>query len=265
MPHRTSWSPEPNLAETKPNSILALSYEGVNASIVGDGGGPLPKLGTDVIGDAFLRRYQAGRRARHHGRTACFLLSQCTDGDGRQHGGAVPARKVNPGGGAVKRSARPRSGGARLTAAELARSAPRRTRPSTTCGGQREVEIASVVSEAQDSGGKPASPTSTVASSSTTRPWRCPPPRTRFRSATRSTSRAYLQRFKFLLLRPRLDPVTTFTAMEGSSYLDCTWNLQPNNKCGPQPAQPDVKDCNSLSTSPLGDSRSRRLLLASRR
>ena len=60
--------------------------------------------------------------------------------------------------------------------------------------------------------------------------------------------RGYLKATNFCYAGPVYpNPMTTFTSIEGISYLDfCTWGLSPNNKCSDlAPPSPDAMDCNN--------------------
>jgi len=243
---------EPNLAETKPNSgILALSY-GVNASIVGDGGTALcPKLGTDVIGDAFPDDTKPGDVLDITGETAYFLLSQCATAMGGSTVAQYQLAKVNPGG-AVKTGTAKVPAAHKLTAAELVQLGSSTDKAFHDMWGNVKVEIDNVVSEAQDNAGMPSIADSfghiLVHDSALAMPTAAD----KVQVGDKLYFRAYLKASNFCYAGPvYANPVTTFTAMEGFNYLDfCTWNLQPNNKCSDlSPPSSDAKDCNSLATS----------------
>jgi hypothetical protein len=243
---------EPGLTETKANSgILALSY-GVNASIVGDAGKAFcPKLGTDVIGDAFPDDTKPGDVLDITGETAYFLLPQCATTAGGSTVAQYQLAKVNPGG-AVKTGTAAVPAAHKLTAADLAKIADQSDKAFHDSWGNVKVEIDNVVSEAQDNNGTPSIADSFGHILVHDAAVAMPTAADKVQVGDKIYFRAYLKASNFCYAGPvYANPVTTFTAMEGFNYLDfCTWNLQPNNKCADlSPPSPDAKDCNGLATS----------------
>ena len=243
---------EPNLAETKANSgILALSY-GVNASIVGDGGTAFcPKLGTDVIGDAFPDDTKPGDVLDITGETAYFLLPACATTMGGTSVAQYQLAKVKPGA-AVKTGSGAIPKAHKLTAAEMVMAADQTNKAFHDSWGNVKVEIDNVVSESQDNKGVMGITDAfghilvhDVANAA-------PTAADKFQVGDKIYFRAYLKKTNFCYGGPvYANAITTFSAMDGFNYLDfCTWNLQPNNKCSDlTPPSPDAADCNSLATS----------------
>ena len=247
---------EPNLAETKANSgTLALSY-GVNAEITGDGGTAFcPKLGGKpggtLPGDAIPDDTKPGDVFDLIGETAYFLLPQCATAPDGSSVAQYQIAKIKPGN-LVKTGTAAIPKAHKLTVAEMLMLADQTNKAFHDMWGNVKVEINNVVSEAQDNGGIPSVTDKfgrilvhDVANAA-------PTAADKLQVGDKLYFRAYLKASNFCFNGPIYpDPVTTFTAIDGFTYLDfCTWDLQPNNKCSDlTPPSPDAKDCNGLATS----------------
>lgn len=231
---------EPNLIETQPYSgLMAVSY-GTPPSVP-DGGSTAqcPRLGIDPVGDAFPDDLKPGDVLTLTGTTATFLSSSCSS----QSGGATVGQNQLTNVTGVSRTAtgQPLPVPHALSASEMLQlAAPSDPFFHAQWGGAK-VLVQNVKSEPQQDGGSitDAYGTMYVADSSIANPT----PADTLQVGDKLYYRGYLKASNFCFGGPvYANPSTTFTAMDGFSYLAfCTWTLQPEDKCAD--LMPPSDDC----------------------
>lgn len=242
----------PNLTETAPNSGILVAAYGVNASIPpGETKAFCPRLDTGVPGDAIPNDTRPGDVLDIVGETSYFRLSNCDDKVKNPGASDVAQYQISQTSSVTKTGTTTLPTPHVMTESEIAQLAS----PSAMdkafhdqWGGVK-VRIANVTSVPQNTGtgttdggtedGGAATGTITdqfghifVMGSN-------------LQVGNKIYFRPY-QKQEFCFNAPVYPATTTFTSIDGFSYLDfCTWSLVPNDKCADlAPPSADALDCN---------------------
>ena len=253
----------PGLTETQPYSgVIAITKNGNPGSIVGDAGKAFcPKLGTEPTGDSIPDDVKPGDVLNIIGETDAYVSKSCGMKPGETKIAGIQVSNVTnvtktgtasvPVPHIMKAAEIPQLAAGGIPAVPTDPADPAAVAFHAMWGGVK-VAVQNVQSESQmvngvasivDGFGHMLVHDATIA---------VPVATDKLQVGDKLYYRAYLKKSNFCYSNPNYaDPATTFTAIEGFHYLDfCTWGLSPNNKCADlSPPSPDVKDCNSLSTS----------------
>lgn len=237
----------PDLTETAPNSGILVAAYGVNASIPPGGTKAFcPRLDTGVPGDAIPNDTRPGDVIDIVGETSYFRLPNCDDKVKNPGASDVAQYQVSQVSSVTKTGTTTPPTPHVMTDSELAQLAS----PSATdkafhdqWGGVK-VRLANVTSVPQNTGtatDDAGTPTGTL----TDKFGHIFVMGSNLQVGDKIYFRAY-QKQDFCFTAPVYPATTTFTSIDGFSYLDfCTWSLAPNDKCADiAPPSEDALDCN---------------------
>jgi hypothetical protein len=233
---------DPNLTETAPNTgILVLAY-GLDATVP-DGGTTAfcPRLGFDTTGDSIPDDTKPGDVIDVIGKTSYFRLPNCDDKVKNPGASDVAEYQIAEVSSVKKTGTATPPAPHAMTEAELVQLASPTDKDFHNQWGGVKVRIENVTSVPQDPGTGP---------SITDKFGHIVVMGSNLQVGDKLYYRGY-NKTDFCFAAPVYpSPTTTFTAIDGFSYMDfCTWGLVPNDKCADlAPPSPVTTDCNGSAT-----------------